>query len=172
MLMVRPLSSLRVEWMTDSWSRPFAVGVTHDAQEIKSAHDALIMATGATWPRDLNIPNRNLDGIHFAMEFLQLNTKSLLDSNLDDGAYLSARGKRVIVIGGGDTGNDCTGTSIRHGAASVLNFELLPQPPSVRAADNPVSTSPFHSTSQSLFANSPFPSLRGALYSSITFLIC
>lgn len=63
------------------------------------------MATGATWPRDLKIPNRTLDGIHFAMEFLQLNTASLLDSNLENDKYLSAKGKNVIVIGGGDTGN-------------------------------------------------------------------
>jgi glutamate synthase (NADPH/NADH) len=114
-----------------------SVGVTHDIEEIRAANDALIMATGATWPRDLRLPNRNLEGIHFAMEFLTLNTKSLLDSNLEDGAYLSAKGKRVLVIGGGDTGNDCMGTSIRHGAASVVNFELLPQPPTTRASDNP-----------------------------------
>ncbi|GAA5912483.1 hypothetical protein JCM8208_006614 [Rhodotorula glutinis] len=113
------------------------VGKTHDVHEIRAENDALIMATGATWPRDLKMKNRELGGIHFAMEFLQQNTKSLLDSNLDDDNYISAKGKNVIVIGGGDTGNDCIGTSIRHGATSVVNFELLPQPPSARASDNP-----------------------------------
>lgn len=72
------------------------------------------------------------------MEFLSANTKSLLDSNLEDDRYLSAKGKNVIVIGGGDTGNDCIGTSLRHGAKSVTNFELLPCPPPTRASDNPV----------------------------------
>ena len=99
--------------------------------------DAVVVATGATIPRDLRIPNRDLDGIHFAMQFLHKNTKSLLDSELEDGAYISAKGKDVIVIGGGDTGNDCIGTSVRHGAKSVTNFELLPQPPPERARDNP-----------------------------------
>ncbi|POY76879.1 putative Glutamate synthase (NADH) [Rhodotorula taiwanensis] len=113
------------------------VGVTHDIHEIRAENDALIMATGATWPRDLRIKGREGDGIHFAMEFLQKNTKSLLDSNLEDDAYLSAKGKKVVVVGGGDTGNDCIGTSLRHGAVSVVNFELLPQPPSSRAGDNP-----------------------------------
>jgi NADPH-dependent glutamate synthase beta subunit-like oxidoreductase len=73
----------------------------------------------------------------FAMEFLTKNTKSLLDSNLQDGNFVSAKGKKVIVIGGGDTGNDCIGTSVRHGATSVVNFELLQRPPATRAPDNP-----------------------------------
>ncbi|MBW0488414.1 hypothetical protein O181_028129 [Austropuccinia psidii MF-1] len=113
------------------------VGVNVDVNEIKETHDALVVATGATWPRNLSLPNRNLDGIHFAMEFLQLNTSSLLDSNLENEKYISAKGKNVIVIGGGDTGNDCIGTALRHGAKSVTNFELLPQPPEARAGDNP-----------------------------------
>ncbi|KAF9584972.1 glutamate synthase [NADH] [Lunasporangiospora selenospora] len=113
------------------------VGVTHDVARIRYENDALILAMGATWPRDLQIPNRNLDGIHFAMEFLQLNTQSLLDSDLNDGKYISAKGKHVIVIGGGDTGCDCIATSMRHGAASIVNLELLPQPPATRAKDNP-----------------------------------
>ena len=104
---------------------------------LREEHDAVVVATGATIPRDLRIPNRDLEGIHFAMQFLHKNTKSLLDSELDDGAYISAKGKDVIVIGGGDTGNDCIGTSVRHGAKSVTNFELLPQPPPERARDNP-----------------------------------
>lgn len=87
--------------------------------------------------RDLTIPGRELSGVHFAMEFLHANTKSLLDSNLEDGKYISARGKKVVVIGGGDTGTDCIGTSIRHGCTSLVNLELLSKPPSNRAADNP-----------------------------------
>lgn len=84
------------------------IGVSHDAEEIRANSDALIMATGATWPRDLKMKNRELDGIHFAMEFLTQNTKALLDNNLEEpGSFISARGKDVIVIGGGDTGNDC-----------------------------------------------------------------
>lgn len=71
------------------------------------------------------------------MEFLHANTKSLLDSNLQDGNYISAKGKKVVVIGGGDTGTDCIGTSIRHGCSSVVNLELLPQPPQTRAPGNP-----------------------------------
>lgn len=109
----------------------------YSVERLRSECDALIYATGATWPRDLRAPNRNANGIHFAMSFLQQNTKSLLDSNLEDGSYISAKGKDVIVIGGGDTGNDCIGTSLRHGAKSIVNFELLPQPPESRAADNP-----------------------------------
>ena len=112
------------------------VGVDVDVNEIRNKNDALIVATGATWPRDLKIPGRESNGIHFAMEFLQANTKSLLDSELKDGQYLSAKDKHVIVIGGGDTGNDCIGTSVRHGCKSVINFELLPKPPTTRAADN------------------------------------
>ncbi|KAF1990650.1 glutamate synthase [Aulographum hederae CBS 113979] len=104
---------------------------------LRAENDAVVIATGATVARDLPIPNRNLEGIHFAMQFLHRNTKSLLDSELADGEYISAKDKHVVVIGGGDTGNDCIGTSVRHGAKSVTNFELLPQPPPERARDNP-----------------------------------
>jgi glutamate synthase (NADPH/NADH) len=104
---------------------------------LRAENDAVIIATGATVARDLPIPGRDLDGVHFAMQFLHKNTKSLLDSELTDDAYISAKGKNVVVIGGGDTGNDCIGTSVRHGAKSVVNFELLPQPPPERANDNP-----------------------------------
>ncbi|KIJ44237.1 hypothetical protein M422DRAFT_252247 [Sphaerobolus stellatus SS14] len=113
------------------------VGADVDVQAIKAANDAVVISTGATWPRDLKIPNREADGIHFAMEYLQLNTASLLDSELENGNYINAKGKDVIVIGGGDTGNDCIGTAMRHGAKSVTNFELLPQPPATRGHDNP-----------------------------------
>jgi NADPH-dependent glutamate synthase beta subunit-like oxidoreductase len=102
----------------------------------------VLFATGATVPRDLPIPGRELSGIHFAMDFLTLNTRSLLDSNHADGRNISAKDKDVIVIGGGDTGTDCIGTSLRHGCRSLVNFEILPQPPAGRAADNPWPTWP------------------------------
>ncbi|KAI1167299.1 glutamate synthase [Nemania serpens] len=114
-----------------------AVGEDITLMDLKAQNDAVVIATGATVARDLPIKGRNLNGIHFAMEFLHKNTKSLLDSELGDGAYLSAKGKNVVVIGGGDTGNDCIGTSVRHGAKSIINFELLPQPPPERGRDNP-----------------------------------
>ncbi|KAJ7184267.1 NADPH-dependent glutamate synthase [Mycena filopes] len=113
------------------------VGVDVEVSDLQNENDAVVICTGATWPRDLKIPNREVAGIHFAMEFLQMNTKSLLDSDLQNGNYINAKGKDVIVIGGGDTGNDCIGTSMRHGAKSVTNFELLPQPPVARGRDNP-----------------------------------
>ncbi len=118
------------------------VGRTVDPKKMLDENDAMLLATGATKPRDLPIDGRELNGIHFAMDFLSANTKSLLDSNLDDGNFISAEGKDVIVIGGGDTGTDCIGTSIRHGCKTVVNFELLPQPPEDRASGNPWPTWP------------------------------
>ncbi|KAK8006460.1 glutamate synthase [Apiospora marii] len=114
-----------------------AIGEDVTLLDLKAQNDAVVIATGATVARDLPIKGRDLEGIHFAMEFLHKNTKSLLDSELQDGSYLSAKDKNVVVIGGGDTGNDCIGTSVRHGAKSVINFELLPQPPPQRGRDNP-----------------------------------
>lgn len=105
--------------------------------QLVSENDAVLLATGATTPRDLPIENREGDGIHFAMEFLLKNTKSLLDSNLEDGNYLSAKDKDVIVIGGGDTGTDCIATSLRHGCKSLVNFEIMPRPADERPDDNP-----------------------------------
>ena len=105
--------------------------------------DALLLATGATVPNNLPIPGRELDGVHFAMEFLTANTKSLLDSDHQDGAYISAKGKNVVVIGGGDTGTDCIGTSMRHGCKTLTNFEIVPEPAAGRADDNPWPTWPF-----------------------------
>ncbi|MDA0979034.1 MAG: glutamate synthase subunit beta [Proteobacteria bacterium] len=113
------------------------VGRNVDVKELLDDSDALLLATGATMARDLPIPGRDAKGVHLAMEFLTANTKSLLDSNLEDGNYISAKDKDVIVIGGGDTGTDCIGTSLRHGCKSLVNFELLPQPPAERAPDNP-----------------------------------
>jgi len=115
---------------------------TVDSRALQAANDAVLFATGATLPRDLPIPGRPLKGIHFAMEFLTANTKSLLDSNHADGNYISAKDKDVIVIGGGDTGTDCIGTSLRHGCKSLTNFELFPKPPEGRAGDNPWPTWP------------------------------
>lgn len=109
----------------------------HSLDRLRENHDAIVLAVGATKPRDLPVPGRDFSGVHYAMEFLHANTKSLLDSNLQDGKYISAKGKKVVVIGGGDTGTDCIGTSIRHGCNSVVNLELLPQPPKTRAPGNP-----------------------------------
>ena len=105
--------------------------------------DVLLLATGATLPNDLPIPGRDLQGVHFAMEFLTANTKSLLDSNHADAAYIDAKDKNVIVIGGGDTGTDCIGTAMRHGCKTLTNFEIVPEPPPQRAGDNPWPTWPF-----------------------------
>ena len=108
-----------------------------DVLKIQRNNDAILLALGAGRARDLPIPGREGDGVHFAMEFLHKNTKSLLDSNHEDGHYISAKDKDVIVIGGGDTGTDCSGTSLRHGCKSLVNFELFPQPPMERAPNNP-----------------------------------
>ena len=113
------------------------VGGNVDPNELRSQYDAVLLATGATRPRDLPIPGRELPGIHFAMEFLTANTRSLLDSGLKDGRYIDARDKDVVVIGGGDTGADCIGTALRHRCRSLMNLELLERPPAERAADNP-----------------------------------
>ncbi len=113
------------------------VGRTVDPQQLMADNDAVLLATGATKPRDLPIPGRELKGIHFAMDFLRANTKSLLDSELADGRYISAKDKKVVVIGGGDTGTDCIATSLRHGCSQLINFELLDRPPEARASDNP-----------------------------------
>jgi NADPH-dependent glutamate synthase beta subunit-like oxidoreductase len=118
------------------------VGKNVDVAELRASHDALLLATGATQPRDLNVPGRDLDGVHFAMQYLTASTKSLLDSNFEDRKFIDARDKRVIVIGGGDTGADCIGTALRHGCKSLVNLELLEQPPEKRAPDNPWPTWP------------------------------
>ncbi len=113
------------------------VGKDLDPKQLMAENHAVLLATGATKPRDLPIPGRNLKGIHFAMEFLTANTSSLLDSKHVDGKFISAKGKKVVVIGGGDTGCDCIGTSLRHGCTQLVNFELLTEPPAERAGDNP-----------------------------------
>jgi len=100
-------------------------------------YDRVILACGAKNPRDIKAPGRDAKGIYFAVDFLSATTKSLLDSGLKDNKYISAKGKKVVIIGGGDTGNDCVGTSIRHGAASVVQLEMMPKAPDTRAENNP-----------------------------------
>ncbi|MFW6291702.1 MAG: glutamate synthase subunit beta [Spirochaetota bacterium] len=124
------------------------VGRDVDPNELVGDFDAVLLACGATKPRDLPVPGRELGGIHFAMEFLHANTKALLDAGGElnvagaNGGFISAQGKNVIVIGGGDTGNDCIGTSMRHGCASLVNFELLPKPAPERTDEYPWPTYP------------------------------
>lgn len=113
------------------------VGKDFPTDRLLKEFDAVVLCGGATKPRDLPAEGRNLKGVYFAMEFLHKNTKSLLDSNLEDCNYLCAKDKDVIIIGGGDTGTDCVGTSIRHGCRTVHQFEILPQPPQARTPDNP-----------------------------------
>jgi len=110
------------------------IGKDLPVENLLKEFDAVVLCTGATKPRDLPIEGRQLQGIHFAMDFLTANTKAVLDKN---GDFLSAEGKDVVIIGGGDTGTDCVGTSIRHGCNSLVQVEILPKPPSARAADNP-----------------------------------
>jgi glutamate synthase (NADPH/NADH) small chain len=113
------------------------VGPGYPLDRLRSEFEAVVLCGGATRPRDLQVAGRALQGIHYAMEFLKANTKSFLDSNHEDGRYLSAKDKDVIVIGGGDTGTDCVGTALRHGCKSLVQFEILPKPPQERAPDNP-----------------------------------
>ncbi len=113
------------------------VGKDYPADLLLKDFDAAVLCGGATKPRDLPAEGRQLLGIHFAMEFLRANTKSLLDSGLTDGSNISATDKDVIIIGGGDTGTDCVATSIRHGCRSVVQLEIMPEPPSERQPNNP-----------------------------------
>jgi glutamate synthase (NADPH/NADH) small chain len=115
------------------------VGKDYPADKLKNEFDAIVLCGGATRPNDFftKTEGRNLQGIHFAMEFLHSNTKSLLDSHHADGRYISAKDKDVVVIGGGDTGTDCVGTAIRQGCRSILQLEIVPRPPLTRAPDNP-----------------------------------
>ncbi len=109
----------------------------HKANKIIEDYDSVILACGASNPRDIKVKGREAKGIHFAVDFLKSTTKSLLNSNLEDDDYISAKGKKVMVIGGGDTGNDCVGTSVRHGAESVVQLEMMPKLPDERAENNP-----------------------------------
>lgn len=121
-----------VEFVTEA-----NIGQNIKAKKIMDDYDAVVLAVGASNPRDINAPGRDADGIYFAVDFLTATTKSLLDSDLTDGKYISAKDKNVIVIGGGDTGNDCVGTAIRHGCKSVTQLEMMPKAPDVRTETNP-----------------------------------
>ena len=129
---VQLLESEGIEFITN-----VDIGKDLTTKELKQTCDAVIFATGATQARDLPAENRDAKGIYPAMDFLTSNTKSLLDSGHPDQSSLSAKGKNVIVIGGGDTGTDCIGTSLRQGAKSIINFELMSRPPEARSDNNP-----------------------------------
>ena len=113
------------------------VGVDVPASRLRDDYDAVLLAGGAGQPRDLPVPGRELSGIHFAMEYLTLQNKRCEGDDIPDADFITAQGKHVIIIGGGDTGADCLGTAHRQGAASVHQLELLPRPPQERAPDNP-----------------------------------
>ncbi len=113
------------------------VGRDVKASKLLKEYDRVILACGAKNPRDIKVPGRDAKNIYFAVDFLAATTRSLLDSELKDNKYISAKGKKVVVIGGGDTGNDCVGTAIRHGAASVVQLEMMPKAPDQRSEDNP-----------------------------------
>ena len=115
------------------------VDVGHDLppQALGEQFDAVVLCCGAAQPRDLTVPGRELEGVWFAVDFLKETTRSLLTHNLAEGTYPSAKGKHVVIVGGGDTGNDCVGTCIRHGCASVVQLEMMPKAPDQRAENNP-----------------------------------
>ena len=146
-----------VEFMTNT-----DVGKDISTDELQNNFDAVVFTTGATKARDLPAENRNAKGIYPAMDYLTSNTKSLLDNGIADESQLSAKGKNVIVIGGGDTGTDCIGTSLRQGAKSIINFELMSQPPEQRSDSNPWPEWPVifrvdygHEESNKVFGNDP-----------------
>jgi glutamate synthase (NADPH) small chain len=113
------------------------IGKNVKAANILKDFDRVILACGASNPRDIKVPGRDSKGVYFAVDYLKSVTKSLLDSKFEDKAFINANGKNVLVIGGGDTGNDCVGTSIRQGAKSVIQLEMMPKPPETRSEDNP-----------------------------------
>jgi glutamate synthase (NADPH/NADH) small chain len=155
----------RVDLMKDSgieFITNVNVGKDITTNSLQKDFDAIIFTTGASEARDLSVENRDASGVHMAMKYLTSNTKSLLDKGYADESELSAKGKDVIVIGGGDTGTDCIGTAIRQGAKSVVNFELMSQPPVDRADDNPWPLWPLiyrvdygHAEAELAFGNDP-----------------
>jgi glutamate synthase (NADPH/NADH) small chain len=135
----KKLVQRRIDQMADEGVTFIAnteVGTNYPAENLLREFDAVILCTGATKPRDLPVEGRHLKGVHFAMEFLQGHTKHWLDGHAN-GSPISAAGKDVFVIGGGDTGTDCVGTALRHGCKSLVQLEILPRPPMDRAKDNP-----------------------------------
>jgi glutamate synthase (NADPH/NADH) small chain len=118
------------------------VGVDIDIRELQAQFDAICLAGGATHPRDLDVPGRELQGVYFAMEYLPMQNRRNAGDEIPDNGFISAEGKRVIILGGGDTGADCLGTAIRQGAREILQFELLPRPPAERPDENPWPTWP------------------------------
>ena len=118
------------------------IGVDIDARELLAKFDAVLLAGGAAHPRDLEVPGRELDGVHFAMDYLPLQNKRNAGDAISDEDFISARDKRVIILGGGDTGADCLGTALRQGAKEVLQFEILPKPSLTRPPENPWPTYP------------------------------
>jgi glutamate synthase (NADPH/NADH) small chain len=118
------------------------IGTDVDASALRNQFDAVCLAGGATWSRDLEVPGRELQGTYFAMEFLPLQNKRGAGDEIPDEQFISAEGKRVIILGGGDTGADCLGTVHRQGAKSVVQMEILPRPPEHRPSDNPWPTWP------------------------------
>ena len=113
------------------------IGVDKPAKELKNEYDAVVLCGGSQKPRDLLVEGRDLDGIHFAMEFLPQQNKRNEGDVISENISITATDKNVLIIGGGDTGSDCLGTSLRQGAKSVIQFELLPEPPSLRSDNNP-----------------------------------
>lgn len=113
------------------------IGKDVKASKVLSDFDRVVLCCGASNPRDINAPGRDAKGIYFAVDFLTANTKSLLNSEFKDKQYVDTKGKNVVIIGGGDTGNDCVGTSVRHGAKSVTQLEMMPKAPDQRAENNP-----------------------------------
>ncbi len=113
------------------------IGRDKKASQLLKEYDRVVLACGSSNPRDISAPGRDAKGIYFAVDFLTRNTKSLLDSGFADKKYVDTNGKDVVIIGGGDTGNDCVGTAIRHGAKSVTQIEMMPKAPDTRAENNP-----------------------------------
>lgn len=131
----RKLAVMREEGVTFVTNANVGAGLS--AEELRSQYDSIILACGASQPRDIRVPGRETEGIYFAVDFLRSTTRSLLDDQLAEGTFITAKDKNVLVIGGGDTGNDCVGTCVRHGAKSILQLEMMPKLPEERAEDNP-----------------------------------
>ena len=131
----RKVAVMREEGVTFITNTNIGADVT--AEELLRDYDRVLLACGASHPRDINVKGRSAEGVYFAVDFLKSTTKALLDNGLQEGTFISAKNKAVIVIGGGDTGNDCVGTCVRHGAKSVMQLEMMPKLPDTRTEDNP-----------------------------------